>query len=91
MKQIVSIARNLSIGVHSIEDKKKDVKIVAFAEVIIAYTDGKTYSMNDSGELHKSTKVSEIRLHLSEKSCKETIEYLQGVEKELKAWREDES
>lgn len=87
MRQIVSISRNLSLQVEKRKDK---ACVTAAAEVIIAYTDGKRYTLNEQGETHRTTDVSETRFHVTCDTVRSLIEYLEGIEKELEEWEKME-
>ena len=81
MKQLLSTSRNLYISMTDIMEEK--AKPLPVAELILAYTDGKDYSINEAGEVSRKTKVSEARIFVKKSDVSQLIDYLSKIEKEL--------
>ena len=77
MKQIVSLSRNFYINA----DNKDNLQPVC--ETIIAYTDGKEYSINNMMETTRSQKISEVRLDLTPHQIDELRDYLDEMKTDL--------
>lgn len=84
MKRLISTSSNINIAIDN-----DDLRAVPYAELIIAYMDGKNYSINDQKELSRKAKISEVRLDLSLHQIKELKEYLKTLEGMLQTVQSD--